>query len=604
MFAKISNPVNSRRTKHLGICLIILLCWHQTAAQHRFNVWQSQGPTYDITSLEIAPSSPNVLVAAGGDYCCGWGVYKTTNYGFYWLGITPFPPSLPYSLGPVAIDPTDAQVFYVYKAPLGVFKTTNGGQSWDLVLPKWVSSLEIAPSDRNVLYAMGEFFYVSTNGGADWTTRQLPLPGGSNYGSLAVHPNNPNIIFAQINNYYTFGGTYKSVNGGLTWNALNIPGSSMVVDPGNPDVVYAVSEAYPPENGFRKSVDGGSTWTFIPTPYSPSALAIDTRRNTIYIGTETQGVYKSSNDGASWQAFNNGLLEPPDVYELIMDSDGGILHAATSCCVFSVRVIPKSNADFDGDGRSDISVFRPSDSVWYLNRTLQGFSATQFGLSTDKITPADFDGDGKTDIAVYRDGTWFWLNSSNGNFNAIQFGLADDIPVPADYTGDGRAELAVYRGGNWFTLDLNYNQVQAVHFGLSSDKPVVGDYDGDDRADFAVYRDGIWYLLQSTLGFAAIQFGLSTDQLVPADYDGDGKTDLAVYRDGIWYLLGSQTGFAAFQFGIGSDIPAPADYDGDGCADAAVYRDGNWYLQQSANGFAAVRFGLTTDKPVPSAFLP
>ncbi|MEO8074128.1 MAG: VCBS repeat-containing protein [Acidobacteriota bacterium] len=260
--------------------------------------------------------------------------------------------------------------------------------------------------------------------------------------------------------------------------------------------------------------------------------------------------------------------------------------------------------DFDGDGKADISVYRPSNGIWNLNLSASGYSATQFGLSTDKLTPADFDGDGKTDIAVFRNGTWFWLNSSNGNFNAYQFGQAGDIPVPADYTGDGRAELAVYRGGTWFTLNLVNNQSNAALFGNSTDKPVAADYDGDGKSDYAVYRDGIWYLSQSTQGFAAIQFGLPTDKLVPADYDGDGKTDFAVYRDGTWYLQRSQAGFTAFQFGFASDIPAPADYDGDGKADAAVYRDGTWYLRQSANGFSGVQFGLATDKPVPASYVP
>jgi (2Fe-2S) ferredoxin len=265
---------------------------------------------------------------------------------------------------------------------------------------------------------------------------------------------------------------------------------------------------------------------------------------------------------------------------------------------------PRTKFDFDGDSKADISVFRPSDRVWYLNRSTQGFSATQFGLSTDKITPADFDGDGKTDIAVYRDGVWYWLNSSNGSFNAVQFGLANDIPVPADFTGDGRAELAVYRGGNWYTLNLANSQSRAVQFGNATDKPVVGDYDGDKLADFAVYRDGVWRLSRSQRGFTAIQFGLPTDKLVPADYDNDGVTDIAVYRDGIWYQLRSQSGFAAFQFGLAADVPAPADYDGDGKADLAVYREGIWYLLQSTNGFAAIPFGLASDKPVPSAYLP
>jgi hypothetical protein len=259
--------------------------------------------------------------------------------------------------------------------------------------------------------------------------------------------------------------------------------------------------------------------------------------------------------------------------------------------------------DFDGDGKADISVFRPTDGIWYLNRSAQGLSATQFGVSTDKITPADYDGDGKTDIAVFRDGTWYLLRSTAG-FAAVQFGLGGDIPVPADYTGDGQAELAVYRGGNWFTLNLQNNQSNTVQFGLPTDKPVTADYDGDARADYAVYRDGVWYLLQSTQGFAAIQFGLSTDKLVPADYDNDGKTDFAVYRDGTWYLQRSLLGFTEFQFGIASDIPAPADYNGDGAADAAVFRDGTWYLRQSGSGISTLQFGSPNDLPVPAAYLP
>jgi dipeptidyl aminopeptidase/acylaminoacyl peptidase len=264
----------------------------------------------------------------------------------------------------------------------------------------------------------------------------------------------------------------------------------------------------------------------------------------------------------------------------------------------------RTAADFDGDSRADISVFRPSDRTWYLYQSTAGFSATQFGLSTDRITPADYDADGRTDISVFRDGTWYWLNSSNGNFNAVQFGLADDIPVPADFTGDGRAELAVYRSGTWWTLDLTNNQANAVQFGLASDKPVMADYDGDGRADQAVYRNGEWHLNRSSQGYTVVQFGLASDKPVIGDYDGDGKTDQAVYRDGTWYLLRSSQGFAAFQFGLATDIPAAADYDGDGKTDAAVFRNGTWWILQSTNGFSTQQFGLTNDKPVPAAYLP
>jgi uncharacterized delta-60 repeat protein/CSLREA domain-containing protein len=273
------------------------------------------------------------------------------------------------------------------------------------------------------------------------------------------------------------------------------------------------------------------------------------------------------------------------------------------------EVQSKTPFDFDGDGRADISVFRPSSGVWYLQQSTNGFTGLQFGLSTDKLAPADYDGDGKTDIAVYRDGLWYLLRSQSG-FTTFQFGLAEDIPQPADFEGDGRTELAVYRpsNGTWYVFNLLNNQFSAVQFGILTDKPVVGDYDGDSRADYAVYRpsEGVWYLLGSSFGFTATQFGLATDVPTPGDYDGDGRTDLAVYRssEGVWYLLRSRQGFTTLQWGISTDIPAPADYDGDGRTDLAVYRDRVWYLLQSTNGVSIQQFGLPNDKPVPAAYLP
>ncbi len=277
--------------------------------------------------------------------------------------------------------------------------------------------------------------------------------------------------------------------------------------------------------------------------------------------------------------------------------------------VTGVTSPPRRVFDFDGDGRSDVSVFRPSNGAWYLLNSTTGFASVQFGISTDKIVPADYDGDGKTDVAVYRSGTWY-LNRSLAGFTGVSFGTAEDIPQPADFNGDGRAELAVFRpsNGTWYVLNLVTNQFSLVQFGQNGDKPVAADYDGDGRADYAVYRNGSWYILRSNQGFIGIQFGISTDIPTPADYDGDGKADVAVFRpsNGTWYTSQNPTtNYGAIQFGANGDLPVPADYDGDGKADVAVFRPSNgaWYLNRTTNGLTGLQFGASDDKPIPNAFV-
>jgi FG-GAP-like repeat len=266
--------------------------------------------------------------------------------------------------------------------------------------------------------------------------------------------------------------------------------------------------------------------------------------------------------------------------------------------------------DFDGDGRSDVTVFRPSSGTWYTVNSGGGTSSAQWGNAIDTIVPGDYDGDGATDFAVYRPptGTWYIVSSATAGIHTLQWGIGSDVPVPADYDGDGRTDVAVFRPstGTWYILYSTTGEVISGVWGNSADVVVPRDYDGDGKTDVAVFRpsNGTWYVVgSSTLSGFAMQWGNASDIAVPGDYDGDGKTDVAVFRpsNGTWYVISSKTGLAAsFAWGYAIDVAVPLDFDGDGRTDIAVFRPptGTWYIVGSTGGIWSGLWGISSDIPV------
>jgi hypothetical protein len=287
--------------------------------------------------------------------------------------------------------------------------------------------------------------------------------------------------------------------------------------------------------------------------------------------------------------------------------------------VLPPRGLRPNTTDFDGDGRTDVAVFRPASASWYIsNSSDNSFRAQAWGTSSDRLTPADYDGDGKADIAVFRPSTGYWyiFESQTNSLRAVNWGISEDLPAPGDYDADGRADIAVFRPsvGIWYVLQSANGSLLSRQFGASTDKPVAGDYDRDGKTDFAVYRPGSnaqWYVLQSSdNNLKAQAFGITGDRAVPGDYDGDGKNDFAVFRpsSGNWYIIQSSSNiFRAQAWGASADTPAPGDYDGDGKTDVAVFRpaSGSWYVLQSSSGaLLAQAFGASGDVPAPSAYVP
>ena len=282
-------------------------------------------------------------------------------------------------------------------------------------------------------------------------------------------------------------------------------------------------------------------------------------------------------------------------------------------------------ADFDGDGKSDASVFRAG--TWYINPSSNPTAfapnaayGIQFGLATDKLVPADYDGDGKTDIAVWREGAlayFYILNSSNNTFRAEQFGRTGDNPsAVGNWDGDNKADLAVYRngaaGGQSFFYYRPSSQpsvdFETIYWGTAGDEPVRGDFDGDGKLDAAVFRasNGIWYIRQSSNNQPRYaSWGVASDKRVSGDFDGDGKTDLAIFRNGLWAITQSSNNQQRYeQYGQTGDRLVAGDYDGDGVTDIAVWRNGTYYIKRSTSSLSVVQqFGATGDVPAASAFV-
>jgi uncharacterized delta-60 repeat protein len=395
------------------------------------------------------------------------------------------------------------------------------------------------------------------------------------------------------------------------------------------------------DSGF--GVDGTVTTSFLAddprtSQAGSSSLALKPNGKIVVVGNVDVGtpsdrkvaIATYNPNGSLDTSFNNNGLKTFQIgtlnsyaYSVNLQRDGKIVGTGSNSDGFAVfRLVGETTArppnapfDYDGDGKSDISVWRPSDGTWNIIQSGNASVRAQgWGLNGDKLAPADFDGDGKTDLAVFResDSNWYVFNSSTNTASVAGWGLAGDLPVPADYGGDGKADLAVYRPseGKWYRRDSD-GKLHIYEWGLPGDKPAPADFNGDGVADMTVFRpsEGKWYTINS--GNAAISeftWGLNGDLPIPGDYSGDGKSDFAVFRPSnqTWYRIHSDTfQIHIITWGLPGDFPTPGDYDGDGRQDLAVFRPSNstWFINSSTGGIYSQPFGLSGDVPVENAFV-
>jgi 6-phosphogluconolactonase (cycloisomerase 2 family) len=495
-----------------------------------------------------------------------------------------------------------------------------------------------ATAIANTFSPNGNYFYVGGNNGTtfagfsvDAGSGVLTALPGSPFNSGAANP----ISYAMDNIGRLF--TFSSVDTiNIFTTASGVP-SPVMGNPFPPGGMTQRRDAliHPNQNFYIVSGNSGNNvgvfqiggaganTTLTPVPGSPfpsgggataNVLAINRTGSFLYLGNRLSRNLTTYAVDASTGILTNLGIQPSNTL-----GTTGFLSGMAYTPSFG-STLPKARADFDGDGRTDFSVFR--SGTWHLRRSTAGFATTQFGLPSDKLVPADYDGDGKIDIAVWREAAFahfYILQSSNNTVRGEQFGTTGDVPIGIGYwDNDGQADVAVYRaaqtiGGESYFFYRPSSQPGVnfipVRWGTAGDIPVNGDFDGEGRPDAAVFRpsEGRWYIRLSALNQTRIiNWGAAGDRIVPADFDGDFRTDAAVFRNGVWYILNSSNNQpVAVSFGNNSDILVPGDYDGDWRDDIAVFRDGIWHrINSSNNSQAAQAFGQTGDVPVPAAFNP
>lgn len=310
---------------------------------------------------------------------------------------------------------------------------------------------------------------------------------------------------------------------------------------------------------FDFNFTGGQSGTIGATPLTfsvTSAQLADMRANRWYInihttnfgGGEIRGQIRRAH--ASTDDYDGDGRSDPTVYRSSNNTFYSLLSVTNSLRAQQWGQFGDQTAfnyDLDGDGLGDYVVARidlatGAVTAHILRSTTNSIRSVPFGNLSfgDQLGAGDFDGDGIFDIGAFRNGLWSYIESSTGATRGFQWGQAGDIPLPADYDGDGKWDFAVIRLINnqyrWFIYQTSNGQLRNILFGNTGDSFFQGDVDADGKADPVIFRiiNGFNYIytFRSSDGvIQQVQWGTSGDRIRYGDYDGDGKSDPVAIRD-------------------------------------------------------------------------
>ena len=314
----------SASTAAVSICFAVIFALFSTMPANSFaqaksavvgksrteGAWRSVGPAPPAIEASIAVDALTRTVYVAS---LGGGILKSEDGGQTFAAINQGLGSL--GVASLAMAQNDPNLIYAGTG-VGIYKSINGGATWSAtgsdLLPL---SLIIDPTNADILYAgFNGDLQKTTDGGDTWVSSANGIDNPLVF-SLAIDPKNTSVVYAGT----AGSGAFKSVDGGATWNPLNVDTTvwSLYVDPTNSNVIYAGSNG----NGVYKSTNAGASFVRTGSPDVGVVLALAKSGKRLYAGTATQGVSVSKDDGATWT--NTGISDGLGLV-LSVGSDGSV----------------------------------------------------------------------------------------------------------------------------------------------------------------------------------------------------------------------------------------------------------------------------------------
>ena len=310
--------------------------------------------TGTVGAIAVSESNPNIVVAGMGEHAArgvmtsmGDGVYKSTDAGKTWthMGL-----DKSRHISDVVIHPTNPDIIFITaqgaqygpSEDRGVYRSTNGGDTWEKVLyidpTTGPSSLSMDMKNPLILYAamwqhrryawtmesggpMSGLF-KSTDGGTTWEKMKEGLPKEFGKAGISVSRANPERVFAVIEAEKDKGGVYRSDDAGKKWtqinkNRVNVARSwyymEIFADPQDENKVYVLNAPV------MKSIDGGKSFANLRTPHGDNHhLWIHPNDNTKMINSNDGGANISNNGGGSWSS--QAIQPTAQFYRVITDN--------------------------------------------------------------------------------------------------------------------------------------------------------------------------------------------------------------------------------------------------------------------------------------------